>query len=106
VFPETGATAWADTMVIPKGSPNVDAAAQWMNYVYDPVQAAAITAWVGYVSPVEGVREELEKIDPDLANDPLVFPDEATLANTRTFAQLSEDVEAEYDAAFSAITGA
>jgi spermidine/putrescine transport system substrate-binding protein len=106
VFPETGATSWADTMVIPKGARHVDEAAQWMNFVYDPVQAAQITAWVGYVSPVEGVREELEKIDPELANDPLVFPDEATLANTKGFAPLPEDVEAEYDAAFSAITGA
>jgi spermidine/putrescine transport system substrate-binding protein len=106
VFPESGATAWADTMVIPKGSPNIDAAARWMNFVYDPVQAAQITAWVGYVSPVAGVREEVEKLDADLANDPLVFPDEATLANTKGFAPLSEEVEAEYDAAFSAIIGA
>jgi spermidine/putrescine transport system substrate-binding protein len=106
VFPETGATAWADTMVVPKGAKNVDAAAEWMNFVYDPEQAAQITAWVGYVSPVDGVREALEAIDPELAENPLVFPDEATLANTKTFAQLPEDVEAEYDAAFSAITGA
>jgi spermidine/putrescine transport system substrate-binding protein len=106
VFPETGATAWADTMVMPKGAANVDAAAQWMNFVYDPVQAAQIAAWVGYVSPVEGVRAELEKLDPALAEDPLLFPDEATLAQTQTFAQLPDDVEAEYDAAFSSITGA
>ncbi|MGB0115119.1 MAG: spermidine/putrescine ABC transporter substrate-binding protein [Ilumatobacteraceae bacterium] len=106
VFPESGATAWADAMVIPKGATNIDAAAKWMDFVYDPVQAAQITAWVGYVSPVTGVRAEVEKIDPDLANDPLIFPDEATLANTQSFAQLSEEVEAEYDAAFSAITGA
>jgi spermidine/putrescine transport system substrate-binding protein len=106
VFPETGATAWADTMVVPKGAKNVDAAAQWMDFVYDPEQAAQITAWVGYVSPVDGVREALEAIDPELAENPLIFPDDATLAQTRTFAQLPEDVEAEYDAAFSAITGA
>jgi spermidine/putrescine transport system substrate-binding protein len=74
VFPESGATSWADSMVVPKGARNIDAAAQWMNFVYDPVQAAQITAWVGYVSPVAGVREEVEKLDPDLANDPLVFP--------------------------------
>jgi len=106
VFPESGATSWADTMVVPKGARNVEAAAQWMNFVYDPVQAAQITAYVGYVSPVAGVREEVEKLDADLANDPLVFPDDATLANTKGFAALSEDVEAEFDAAFSAITGA
>lgn len=106
VFPESGATSWADTMVVPKGARNIEAAAQWMNFVYDPVQAAQITTWVGYVSPVAGVREEVEKLDADLANDPLVFPDDATLANTKGFAALSEDVEAEFDAAFSAITGA
>jgi len=106
VFPESGATSWADTMVVPKGARNVEAAAQWMNFVYDPVQAAQITTWVGYVSPVAGVREEVEKLDADLANDPLVFPDDATLANTKGFAPLSDDVEAEFDAAFSAITGA
>jgi spermidine/putrescine transport system substrate-binding protein len=106
VFPESGATSWADTMVIPKGAANIEAAAQWMNFVYDPVQAAQITTWVGYVSPVDGVREEVEKLDADLANDPLVFPDDATLANTKGFASLPEDVEAEFDAAFSAITGA
>jgi spermidine/putrescine transport system substrate-binding protein len=105
-FPDSGAMSWADTMIMPKGAVNRDAAAQWMNFVYDPVQAAQITAWVGYVSPVAGVQEEVEKIDPDLANDPLIFPDTATLDNTATFASLSEEVEAQYDAAYSAISGA
>jgi len=106
VIPDEGGTSWADTMVMPKGAANRDAAAAWMNFVYDPVQAAQIAAWVQYVSPVEGVREELEKIDPELANSPLLFPDEETLNRTYSFANLSEDVEAEYDAAFSEITGA
>jgi spermidine/putrescine transport system substrate-binding protein len=106
VFPESGATAWADTMVVPKGAKNVDAIAQWMNFAYDPEQAAQITAYVGYVSPVDGARDELAKIDGALAEDPLIFPDEATLAQTQNFAQLTDEVEAEYDAAFSAITGA
>jgi spermidine/putrescine transport system substrate-binding protein len=105
-FPEEGVTSWADTMVMPKGAANRDAAAAWMNFVYDPVEAAQITAWVQYVSPVAGVREELEKIDPDLANNPLVFPDEATLAKAKGFANLSDEVEAEFDAAFSRIVGA
>lgn len=106
LFPESGATSWADAMVMPKGAVNRDAAAQWMNFVYDPVQAAQIAAWVQYVSPVKGVREEVEKIDPDLANNPLIFPDEATLAASRSFANLPEDVEAEFDAEFSRIVGA
>ena len=104
--PRQGGTAWADTMVLPKGAENRDAAAKWMDFVYDPVQAAQITAWVQYISPVAGVQEELAKIDPELAENPLLFPDEETIARTHIFANLPEDVEAEYDAAFSAITGA
>jgi spermidine/putrescine transport system substrate-binding protein len=106
VIPEEGGTAWADTMVMPKGAVNRDSAAAWMNFVYDPVEAAQLTAYVQYLSPVAGVQAELEKIDPELASNPLLFPDDETIARTHTFANLSEDVEAEFDAAFSAITGA
>ena len=31
-----------------------------MNYVYDPENAARITEWVQYISPVKGVQEALE----------------------------------------------
>ncbi len=104
LIPETGGTAWADTMVLPKGAVNRDAAAKWMDFVYDPVQAAQLTAWVQYLSPVEGVQAEVAKLDPELAESPMLFPDEETVARTHIFANLPEDVEAEYDAAFSAIT--
>jgi len=106
VFPPTGATSWADTMVIPKGARNIDAAAQWMNFVYDPVQSAQLTAWVGYQSPVDGTREEIGKFDADIADDVLLFPSRAVMDNARSFAPLTDAVEAEYDAAFSAIIGA
>ncbi len=106
VIPEEGGTSWADSMVLPKGAANRDSAAKWMDFVYDPVQAAQITAWVQYVSPVAGVRDELIKLDPELAESPLLFPDDDTLARTKSFANLSEDVEAQYDARFSEIVGA
>ncbi|MGA1163310.1 MAG: ABC transporter substrate-binding protein, partial [Ilumatobacteraceae bacterium] len=105
VIPEEGGTLWWDTMVVPKGAKNTAAAAKFMDYVYDPVQAAQITAWVQYMSPVKGVREELAKIDPELADDPLLFPDDATRARLYAFADLSDDVEAEFEEAFSAIIG-
>jgi spermidine/putrescine transport system substrate-binding protein len=61
-------------MVIPVGAPNTPAALDWMNYVYDPEHAAKITAYVTYVSPVDGVQQVLEKTDPSLAHDQLIFP--------------------------------
>jgi spermidine/putrescine transport system substrate-binding protein len=106
VIPEEGGTRWADVMVVPKGAKNVANAAKWMNFVYDPEQAAQLTAYNMYVSPVKGVREIIEASDPELAANPLVFPDEATNARLRAFAQLSEEEEAKFDEAFSAIIGA
>jgi spermidine/putrescine transport system substrate-binding protein len=55
---------------------------------------------------VKGVRDELAKLDPELANNQLLFPDDASSARLRSFATLSEDVEAKFDQEFSAITGA
>ena len=108
VIPESGGMRWSDCMVVPKGAPNTKSVTAWIDYVYDPVNAARITAYVGYNSPVKGVQEELRK-DPEtaeLAESPLVFPDEETLANLNVFATLSEDEEAKFDERFSAITGA
>ena len=106
IIPEEGGMRGFDTMVMPKGAKNRDAAAKWMDFVYDPVQAARITASVQNISPVKGVREELAKIDEKLATNPLLFPDAATNARLRSFASLSEEVEQEFDEAFSRITGA
>ncbi len=106
VIPEEGGRVSTDTMVMPKGAKNRDAAAKWMNFVYDPVQAARITASVQFVSPVKGVREELAKIDGALAANPLLFPDAATSARLKNFATLSEEVEQEFDEEFSRIAGA
>jgi spermidine/putrescine transport system substrate-binding protein len=108
VIPEAGGMRWSDIMIIPTGASNLDNVARWMDYVYDPVNAARIAAFVGYNSPVEGVRDELRK-DPEtapLADSPLMFPDEATLERTYVFASLDEDQEAQFEERFSAITGA
>jgi spermidine/putrescine transport system substrate-binding protein len=104
--PEEGGTLWADVMVMPKGTENTDAVAKWLDFVYDPVEAAQITAYVQYFSPVKGVQDELAKIDPELAVNPLVFPDDATAARLKSWANLSEEVDAQFADAFSSITGA
>ena len=108
VIPESGGTLWSDTMVIPAGSDGVDAAAQFMDYCYDPVNAARITAFVQYVSPVEGVADELRKMGGDsaaLADNELVFPSDESSKNLKSFGQLTDADEEALDAAFSKIAG-
>jgi spermidine/putrescine transport system substrate-binding protein len=108
VIPEAGGMRWSDIMIIPTDPANIGNVAEWMNYVYDPVNAARIAAFVGYNSPVEGVQDELRK-DPEtaaLADSPLMFPDEATLTQVHVFASLDEDEEAKFEERYSAIIGA
>ena len=56
-----------------------------MNYVYDPAVAAQIAAYVNYVTPVQGAKEELAKTDPETANNPLIFPTEEMLSQVHQF---------------------
>ena len=100
--------SWFDTMVIPIGAPNGVAAAEWMNYVYDPVEAAKITAYVQFISPVKGVREELEKLGGDgaaLAESPLLFPDDDEKARMHVFGDMPEELDTEITDRFVGITG-
>jgi spermidine/putrescine transport system substrate-binding protein len=83
-LPETGGAIWTDNMLIPKGG-DAYTASTYMNFVYDPAIAAQIAAYINYVSPVKGAKAEMEKIDPDLAANPLIFPDDETLSNVAIF---------------------
>jgi spermidine/putrescine transport system substrate-binding protein len=81
---DSGGDIWTDNMLIPKGG-DAFTASTFMNFVYDPKIAAQIAAYVNYVTPVKGAKEEAAKIDPKLADNPLIFPDEDTLSKTVIF---------------------
>jgi spermidine/putrescine transport system substrate-binding protein len=83
-IPESGGMIWTDNMLIPTGG-NAATASTYMNFVYDPAVAAKIAAYVNFVPPVEGAREELLKTDPELANNQLIFPTEETLSQVKQF---------------------
>jgi len=81
---ESGGDIWTDNMLIPKGG-DAYTASTFMNFVYDPKIAAQLAAYINYVSPVKGAKEEARKLDPALADNPLIFPDEETLSKTVIF---------------------
>ncbi len=79
-LPEAGGDIWTDNMLIPKGG-DVFTASTYMNFVYDPKIASQIEAYVNYICPVVGAKEELLKDDPALARNPLIFPTKKVLDN-------------------------
>jgi spermidine/putrescine transport system substrate-binding protein len=106
VHPEEGFNLWTDNMQVPVGAPHAYTAQKMMDFVYQPEIQAAITAYVNYVPPVEGVKEVLEKTDPELTKSPLIFPDEETLKRGHDFRNLKPDEETELNNAFQQVIGA
>lgn len=103
VIPDEGAIQWFDAMVIPQGAQNRAAAARFMNYVYDPTNAARITAYLGFISPVLGVQETLRKSGGELAvlaDNPLIFPDAAARNRLFTWGGLDQKTETRLDDEF------
>jgi spermidine/putrescine transport system substrate-binding protein len=104
VLPDSGGNIWTDNMLIPTGG-DVFTASTYMNFVYDPKVAAEIEDWVNYICPVEGAKEELLKLDPGVAKNPLIFPTEDMLANVKAFDPEAAD-NPDYKEKFQTVTGA
>jgi spermidine/putrescine transport system substrate-binding protein len=102
-IPESGGMIWTDNMLIPTGG-SVPTASTYMNFVYDPVIAAQIAAYVNYVTPVKGAKEELAKSDPETASNPLIFPDDDTLSKVEQFDSEALDNE-EYITLWQGVLG-
>ena len=105
VTPEEGLSIWSDNMLVPNLATHQANAEKWIDYYYRPDVAAKLAAWVNYICPVEGAREEMEKIDPSLVDNQLIFPDEETLSQTFDFMALDENQIKQYEGDWSDVTG-
>ena len=105
VTPEEGLSIWSDNMLVPNLATHQANAEKWIDYYYRPDVAAKLAAWVNYICPVEGAREEMEKIDPSLVDNQLIFPDDDTLSKTFDFMALDENQIKQYEGDWSDVTG-
>jgi spermidine/putrescine transport system substrate-binding protein len=106
VTPDAGIMLWSDNMMVPNKAAHRGNAEDLMNYYYDPKIAAELADYVNYICPVTGAKDQMAKIDPDLAGNPLIFPDEATLGKAKVFMALSESQERTYEQKFQQVIGA
>lgn len=115
VVPEEGGILWVTPMEILRTAPHPADAHAFLDFVYRPEIAAAITEWVGYVTPVPAVQdlvrqhaaEATKAADRDylefLAESPLVFPTEDMLANLHSYKVLSQEEEQTWSELFSVV---
>ena len=105
-IPEAGGTLWSDNLMVPVASPRKTNAEKLMDFYYDPAVAAEVAAYVNYICPLVRAKEEMEKIDPELVENPLIFPTDDDLANAHVFRSLDADEEATLSSQFQDAIGA
>jgi len=106
VKPTEGLSLWSDNMMVPNKADHLGNAEKLMNYYYEPEVAARLAAWVNYICPVQGAEEAMEKVDPSLVGNPLIFPTAEDLAATFAFMSVDTKTREEYDKAFNQVIGA
>jgi spermidine/putrescine transport system substrate-binding protein len=113
VIPDSGGLRWTDNLAIPNGAANVNQVHQLIDYWYDPAVATILSEYIGYFTPVDGVRE-LVQADADAAREEgdtdtadaldgvaaTVYPTDEQVANTYEDTPLSEEQEAEWNDLF------
>jgi putrescine transport system substrate-binding protein len=77
LLPRMGGLLFFDTMAIPKDAKHTENAYKWINYILRPEVHASLTNKVFYANPNKAA---LKFVDPVLAKDKAVFPDETALS--------------------------
>ncbi|MFF3540377.1 PotD/PotF family extracellular solute-binding protein [Streptomyces platensis] len=104
--PKAGYMTSTDNLMVPNKARHKQNAERLIDYFYEPKVAAKVAAYINYVCPVEGVREELAKIDKKAAANPLIIPDQEMAEKSHSFRALSAKENKAFTQKFSDLTGA
>jgi spermidine/putrescine transport system substrate-binding protein len=91
--------------VIPITTRNQLGAEEWMDYVYYRANYAKLINYVQYVPVLSDMTDELAKLDPEVAANPLINPTEETLALLHAWPALSDEQDAEVATIYAEVTG-
>lgn len=105
VLPERKGLIWSDNLMVPIGSPHKSNAEKLINYYYEPEVAAEVAAYVNYVCPVLGADAAMKDIDPELVDDPLIFPTDEYLSQSTTEREMTVTEETQFQNLFQEVIG-
>lgn len=81
VIPEEGAQMWFDQMAIPADAPHVDNAYAFIDYMMRPEVIAQATNYVNFAN---GNLASKEFVDPEILEDPAIYPPDEVMARLYT----------------------
>ncbi len=105
VVPDEGATLFIDSFCMPASTEASKQVHALIDYYYEPEVAAQVAASVQYVTPVAGAREAMEKIDPELAANTLIFPDEEMSSKVYDMRSMTSEEDNRYSQAYQKVLG-
>lgn len=92
VVPDEGAVIWADQMAIPADAPHSDNAHQFINYLMRPEVIAKASNYVSYAN---GNKAAQKFLNPEVINNPSVYPSAAAMARLYTISPYEMKVQRE-----------
>jgi len=101
--PEEGFAIWTDNMLVPNMAEHKTNVETMMNFYYDPVNAAQLSAWNYYICPVAGAQEEIAQFDKSATDSEFIFIDEQTSEAGYSFMSLTDDQERDYQRQFNEV---
>ncbi|MFG2274822.1 spermidine/putrescine ABC transporter substrate-binding protein [Streptomyces chartreusis] len=109
VVPEEGAELWSESLMVPNLARHKANAERLIDYYYEPEVAAELATWVNYVCPVPAARDVLASAEDEetaaLAEDPLIFPDEAMRERLAIARDITSEERVEFAKRWNAIAG-
>jgi spermidine/putrescine transport system substrate-binding protein len=103
--PEEGFAIWTDNMLVPNKAEHKANVEKLMNFYYDPVNAAKLSAWNYYFCPVAGAQQEIARFDKSAADSRFIFLDDKTLETGYQFMALSDQQERDYQRQYNEVMG-
>ena len=89
LVPKNGGILFFDVMVIPSDAPNVENAYKFIDYILRPEVHASLSNKVFYANPN---KASLKFVKPEIANNPAVFLNEATMATMKAPDAIGSDI--------------
>ncbi len=103
VPPEEGFAIWTDNMLVPNKAEHKTNVETMMDFYYDPVNAAKLSAWNYYFCPVAGAQEEIAQFDKSAAESEFIFVDDQTLESGYMFMALDDQQERDFQRQFNEV---
>ncbi|MBR1837294.1 MAG: spermidine/putrescine ABC transporter substrate-binding protein [Kiritimatiellae bacterium] len=89
-LPEEGFSLSCDEMAVPVSAPNKELAYKFINFLHDPEVAAQNMQYTAYWCPNAAAKRILEREDPEMAANPMIFPSEEDLARGEVIGDLGD----------------